>query len=169
MTARARESDDDVARSPSALATPAPVPVISFPDGDAGLRALLLHQKADGLFAGDIASTLAAVAALVGRGHTAREGMFRAELRRTTMALRGKIPGLSGNEQVMALLALALLVMPHGDPAPDGLASNVATLLEGISLTDLSETRTKVRAAMAMAPAGWDVSPLAQGLKRTFL
>jgi hypothetical protein len=45
---------------------------ISFTDDDSGLRALLLNQKADGLFSGDIASTLAAVAALVGRGHTAR-------------------------------------------------------------------------------------------------
>jgi hypothetical protein len=142
---------------------------ISFTDDDSGLRALLLNQKADGLFSGDIASTLAAVAALVGRGHTAREGLFRAELRRTTMTLRSKIPSLSGNEQTMALLAFALLVMPHGDPAPDGLASDIATKLDGISVSDLSETRAKVRAAMAMAPAGWDVSPLVQGIKRTFL
>jgi hypothetical protein len=95
--------------------------------------------------------------------------LFRAELRRTTMTLRSKIPSLFGNEQTMALLAFALLVMPHGDPAPDGLASDIATILEGISVADLSETRAKVRAAMAMAPAGWDVSPLAQGIKRTFL
>jgi hypothetical protein len=142
---------------------------ISFPDGDAGLRALLLQQKADGLFGGDIASTLAAVAALVGRGHTAREGLFRAELRRTMMTLRSKIPSLSGNEQAMALLALAMLVMPHGDPAPDGLAPDLATKLEGLSLADVTETLARVRAAMAIAPPGWDVSPLAQGIKRAFL
>ncbi len=166
----ASDNDFEVAAPARSIAmAAAPVPVISLPDGDAGLRALLLHQKADGLFGGDITSTLAAVAALVGHGHTAREGLFRAELRRTMMTLRSKIPSLSGNERAMALLALALLIMPHGDPAPDGLASDLATKLEGLSLSDLSETRTKVRAAMAMAPSGWDASPLAQGIKRTFL
>jgi Ca-activated chloride channel family protein len=167
------DEDLEVAESkvaaPKAAAAAAPQPMISFPNGDAGLRALLLHQKADGLFAGDIASTLAAIAALVGHGHTAREGLFRAELRRTMMTLRSKIPSLSGNEQTLALLALALLVVPHGDPAPDGLAANLAANLAGLSLTDLSETRTKVRAVLALAPPGWDVSPLAQGIKRTFL
>lgn len=161
------EAEERVRAAPAKAAEPPAT--ISFPDGDAGLRALLLHQKADGLFAGDIASTLAAVAALVGHGHTAREGLFRAELRRTMITLRSKIPSLSGNEQALALLALALLVMPHGDPAPDGLAADLATNLAGISLTDLSETRKKVRAVMAAAPPGWDVSPLAHGVKRTFL
>lgn len=156
------------ARAAPAAAAPAPLTIV-FTDDDAGLRALLLNQKADGLFAGDIASTLAAVAALVGRGHTAREGLFRAELRRTTMTLRSKLSSLSGNEQMMALLALALLVMPHGDPAPDDLTPELANTLNGISLSDLADARAKVRAAMALAPAGWDAPALADGVKRAFL
>ena len=129
----------------------------------------MLHQKADGFFGGDVASTLAAVAALVGRGHTAREGLFRAELRRTTMTLRAKLPGLSANERAMALLALALLVMPHGDPEPDGLPAEWATKLEGLSLADLPQAQAKVRAVMALVPSGWDSSPLALAIKRALL
>ena len=144
-------------------------PAVSLTNDDAGLRALLLQQKADGLFAGDFAITLVAVAALVGRGHTAREGLFRAELRRTTMTLRSKLASLSGNDRTMALLTLAILVMPHGDSAPEGLAAEMVAKLEGISLADLSETRAKIRAAMASAPSGWDASPLAAQIKKTFL
>lgn len=159
--------------APAAAAASAPAAQapagITFTADDAGLRALLLNQKADGFFSTDLASTLAAVAALVGRGHTAREGLFRAELRRTMMTLRSKSPSLSGNEQAWALLALALLVMPHGDPAPDGLGAEIVALLEGISLADLAETRAKIRAALALVPAGWDSSVLAQGIKRAFL
>lgn len=149
---------------------PAPAPQnTTFTNDDAGLRALMLHQKADGLFAGDIASTLAAVAALVSRGHTAREGLFRAELRRTTMTLRSKVSSLSGNEHVFALLALALLVMPHGDPAPEGLSGDIAAQLEGISLVDVADVRAKVRAALALLPAGWNASSLAGGIQRSLL
>ncbi len=149
---------------------PEPAPLgITFTDNDAGLRALMLNQKADGLFAGEIASTLAAVAALVSRGHTAREGLFRAELRRTMMTLRSKASGLSGNDKTMALLAWAMLVMPHGDPAPDDLPSDLAGALEGVSLTDLSATRAKIRTALALLPAGWDSPLLAGGIKRSFL
>lgn len=148
----------------------APLPLgLSFNDDDAGLRALMLNQKADGLFAGDIAGTLAAVAALVGRGHTSREGLFRAELRRTLMTLRSKIASLSGNDQIMARMTLALLLMPHGDPAPEGLAPEIASQLEGLSLADLPAARLKVRAALALAPAGWDSGLLAEGIKRSFL
>ncbi|MBK9262612.1 MAG: FHA domain-containing protein [Polyangiaceae bacterium] len=159
------------APSPPSAAKPASSSAgsLSFTNDDAGLRALLLHQKADGLFGGDIASTLAAVAALVGHGHTAREGLFRAELRRTTMTLRSKLPSLSGNEQLLARLALALLVMPHGDPAPEGLPAEMAAKLEGLSLSDLPEARAKVRSVLAIAPSGWDGSPLAMSIKQAFL
>jgi Ca-activated chloride channel homolog len=153
---------------PPPAASPAPLS-ITFTDDDAGLRALLLNQKADGLFGGDIAATLAAVAALVGRGHTAREGLFRAELRRTMQTLRGKIASLSGNEQILARVALAMLVMPHGDPAPDGLAPEIAASLDGLSLADLTTARAKVRAALGLAPAGWDGGMLAGAVKRAFL
>lgn len=149
---------------------PEPAPMsITFTDDDAGLRALMLNQKADGLFTSDIASTLAAVAALVGRGHTAREGLFRAELRRTMMTLRGKVSGLSGNDKTMALLAWAMLVMPHGDPAPDDLPSYLATALEGISLTDLSSAQSRIRSALTLLPSGWDAPPLAGGIRRSLL
>ncbi len=149
---------------------PEPAPQsVTFTDDDAGLRALMLNQKADGLFTSDIASTLAAVAALVGRGHTAREGLFRAELRRTMMTLRGKVSGLSGNDKTMALLAWAMLVMPHGDPAPDDLPSYLATALEGISLADLSAAQGRIRSALTLLPSGWDTPPLAGGIKRSLL
>lgn len=85
------------------------------------------------------------------------------------MTLRSKIPSLSGNEQMMARLALALLIMPHGDPAPDDLAPELAAKLDGISLADLPDARAKIRAAMAIAPAGWDAPMLADGVKRAFL
>jgi hypothetical protein len=129
----------------------------------------LLNQKADGLFGGDLAATLAAVAALVGRGHTSREGLFRAELRRTLMTLRGKIAGLSGNDQRLAQMTLALLLMPHGDPAPEGLAPEITAMLEGLSLADWPAARSKIRAALGFAPAGWDNDPLTAGIKRAFL
>lgn len=154
---------------PAAAAAPAVPLGISFNDDDAGLRALLLNQKADGLFGSDLAATLAAVAALVGRGHTSREGLFRAELRRTLMTLRSKIAGLSGNDQLLAHLTLALLLMPHGDPAPEGLAAEIAATLEGLSLADLPAARSKIRAALGLAPAGWDHDLLAAAIKRSFL
>lgn len=155
--------------APSPPASAAAPMAITFSDDDAGLRALLLNQKADGLFGSDLAATLAAIAALVGRGHTSREGLFRAELRRTLMTLRSKIASLSGNDQIMAKMTLALLLMPHGDPAPDGLAPEIATQLEGLSLADLPAARSKIRAALGLVPAGWDTDPLAAGIKRGFL
>ena len=78
-------------------------------DDEATLRALLLRQKADGLFDADLGATLAAVAVLVGRGQTPREGLFRAELRRTAATLRKLLgEGLSGDALLQAALALAL-------------------------------------------------------------
>lgn len=132
------------------------------------MRALLLHQKADGLFDGDLGATLAATAALVGLGHTAREGLFRAELRRTAATLRKNLPGLSGPARDFALLALALLTMPHGEDAPEGLAPQIAAALSGISLVDLPAARAKIASALAALP-GFPNASLAVEIKRVFL
>ena len=148
-------------------APPAAAPRLT--DDDAGLRALLLHQKADGLFDGDLAATLAAVAALVSRGHTAREGLFRAELRRTTVTLRGKSAGLSEKDKRLAVFALALLTMPHGDAAPGDLPPAIAAALAGISLGDQKGAADKVALALGHLPADWAVHPLAAEVKRVFL
>jgi len=140
----------------------------SLTNDEAGLRALLLHQKADGLFASDAGVTLVAIAALVGRGHTAREGLFRAELRRTTTTLKSKASSFSGHDKLFALLALALLTMPHGDDAPEGLPEAMARALEGISLADLPSAQAKISAAFAALP-GAPGAPLAAQIKRVFL
>lgn len=150
-------------------AAPAAPPSPALTADEAGLRALLLHQNADGLFGGDLGATLAAAAALVGHGHTAREGLFRAELRRTLVTLRGRAGSLSGNDRVIALLAVALLTMPHGDPAPEGLPAQIAAKLGDLSLQDLQGARVKIRAALAAAPAGWSSSTLAGEVQKVFL
>ncbi|MDI3281737.1 FHA domain-containing protein [Polyangium sp. 15x6] len=165
-------------RAPSPQRAPAPAAEMArsappaaprLSDDDAGLRALLLHQKADGLFDADLGATLAAVAALVRRGHTAREGLFRAELRRTTVTLRGKLAGLSSEDKLLALLALALLTMPHGDPAPGGLPAPIAAALAGISLADRPSATGKIGVALGHLPSGWAEKPLAAEVKRVFL
>ena len=89
-----------------------------FTDDEAGLRALLLQQGADGLFDGDVGTTLIAVAALVGRGHTARSGSFRAELRRTVQALKSRLGSLTGTDQALVALALAMLRIGSGEAQP---------------------------------------------------
>ncbi|TKC98504.1 VIT domain-containing protein [Polyangium fumosum] len=151
------------------MARSAPPAAPRLTNDDAGLRALLLHQKADGLFDADLGATLAAVAALVARGHTAREGLFRAELRRTTVTLRGKLGGMSAEDKHLALLALALLTMPHGDPAPEGLPAPIAASLTGLSLTDRPGAAAKIGAALGHLPSGWADKPLAAEVKRVFL
>src|SRR5262249_10184534 len=121
------------------VAAPAPMkartaaPPARFSDDEAGLRALLLEQHADGLFGGEgeLGATLAAVAALVSRGHTARAGSFRAELRRTVQALKSRLPSLSAEDLVLCALALAILQMPHGEPAPSELPPELAACLTG--------------------------------------
>ncbi|MDI1479469.1 VIT domain-containing protein [Polyangium sp. y55x31] len=158
------------APAPAAERVPAAPPAaVRLSDDDGGLRALLLHQKADGLFDGDLGATLAAVAALVGRGHTAREGLFRAELRRTTVTLRGKLAALSAEDKPLALFALALLTMPHGDPAPEGLPAPIAAALAGISLADRKGAAGKIHAALGHLPSDWASRPLAAEVKRVFL
>lgn len=156
-----------MARSePSAPAKPQ-MPALT--KDEAGLRALMLHQKADGLFDGDLAVTLVAVSALVGLGHTAREGLFRAELRRTASTLKGKLATLSGQDREFALLTLALLTMPHGDDAPEGLSPVLAGALLGISLSDLAEARSKIAVALRALPSGFAKATLANEIHRTFL
>jgi Ca-activated chloride channel family protein len=164
----ARAAARSAPSAPEAKAAPS-APSCSFTADEAGLRALFLHQNADGLFGGDLAATLAAVAALVGRGHTSREGLFRAELRRTLLTLRGRAGGLSGNDRLLALLAVALLTMAHGDPAPEGLPAQIADDLADLSLQDLQGARAKIRAALAAAPAGWSSSALASEVQKVFL
>ncbi|MDI1442933.1 VIT domain-containing protein [Polyangium sp. 6x1] len=165
---------------PPAFAAPPPPPGSAPPGGpppaaprlsadDGGLRALLLHQKADGLFDGDLGATLAAVAALVGRGHTAREGLFRAELRRTTVTLRAKLGAMSADDKRLALLVLALLTMPHGDSAPDGLPAPIAAALAGLSLADRPGAAGKIALALGHLPSDWAQKPLAAEVKRVFL
>ncbi|WP_410959810.1 hypothetical protein, partial [Salmonella sp. SAL4356] len=79
----------------------------------------------------------------------------RAELRRTTIALRGKLANTSGEEKLLVLLALALLTMPHGDDAPEGLPAEMAQKLSGLSLGDVAGARAKVGAALGLLPATW--------------
>jgi hypothetical protein len=156
-----------MARSAPSASTKPQIPALT--KDEAGLRALMLHQKADGLFDGDFAVTLVAVSALVGLGHTTREGLFRAELRRTASTLKGKLAGLSGQDREFALLTLALLTMPHGDDAPDGLSPVLANALLGISLSDLAEARTKIAVALRALPSGFAKATLANEIHRTFL
>lgn len=152
-----------------AAVRPSSPPGLSLSDNDAGLRALLLRQRVDGLFDGDLGVTLAAVAALVSRGHTAREGVFRAELRRTLHALRTKLLLVTGAERTWAALALALLVIPNGDPVPAELPTGVASLLAGFSLADLKAARLTVLKSLTRAPDGWAANPVAREIRRTFL
>jgi Ca-activated chloride channel family protein len=84
-------------------------------DNEGGLRSLLLRQGADGLFDGDLAVTLVVLAALVVRGHNAREGLFRAELKRTLTTLRKRLASLRGTELTLAEGCLELLGLPVGD------------------------------------------------------
>lgn len=76
----------------------------------AGLRSLVGRQGADGLWA-DLGATLMAVLALVSRGHTASQGSFRAELRKTAAALSNLVAGgaLTGTDGVLASEALRVL------------------------------------------------------------
>lgn len=144
----------------------------SFSDNEAGLRALLLEQGADGLFAGDWAVTLAAVAALVSRGHTAREGQFRAELRRTLQVVRQQLPGLSGAQRQAAALTLALLTVPHGEAAPAELVTSAASAVADASLHDLAALRAKTVAALAalQTEGATDLTtqPLAHAILQSF-
>ena len=144
----------------------------SFSDNEAGLRALLLEQGADGLFAGDWAVTLAAVAALVSRGHTAREGQFRAELRRTLQVVRQQLPGLSGGDRHAAALTLALLTVPHGEAAPAELVATAASAVADASLHDLAALRAKTVAALAAlqteGATNLTTQPLAHAILQSF-
>lgn len=143
-------------------------PTPTFPADDAAaLRALLLQQRADGTF-GDVGTTLAAVAALVSRGHTHREGDFRAELKRTLATLRGRIAGLQGDEAVWASLAVSLLVVAHGG-APEGLSGSLEAAVRGVSLGDARGLRAAVAAALAAAPGGWETHSLAAAVRVRFL
>ena len=137
-------------------------------DNESGLRALLLEQTADGLFEGGIGVTLAAVAALVSRGHTAREGLFRAELRRTLAALQaGEWPSAS-TERTWAELAIAMLTMPHGAEPPVGLSQELSEALAGAAILNLLDLRARIRRALLSAPAGWDSTSLGSELRAVF-
>ncbi|MCC6527355.1 MAG: VWA domain-containing protein [Polyangiaceae bacterium] len=133
-------------------------------DDDAGLRALVLHQRADGSFDGSVAATLLAVLGLVARGHTAREGLFRPELRRTLGWLRARAASALGDELAWLSLGVAALTMPHGEPAPAGLPAAAAAALEGAALGEGSALRAKLGAALAAVPPGWRSDAVASAL-----
>jgi len=136
-------------------------------DEGAALRGLLLDQRADGLF-GDVANTLAAVAALVSRGHTPREGGYRAELKRTLATLRARLPSLSGDEAVWARVAVALLTAPHG-AEPEGLAPALDVAARALATNEPNTLRARVIALLDLAPAGWDAAPRAAATRRALL
>lgn len=168
------EADDEVMAEATFDAMPAdaydapPAAKAAPPrDESAALRALLLEQGADGLF-GDIARTLAAVAALVSRGHTPREGDFRAELKRTLATLRARVDGLTGDEAVWARLSIALLTVPHG-AAPEGLDDARAQAACAVRLGDPNALRASVIALVDRAPTGWDADPRAAKVRAAFL
>lgn len=139
-----------------------------FTDDEAGLRALLLQQGAEGLFDGDVGTTLVAVAALVGRGHTARSGSFRAELRRTVQALKSRIGALTGAERSLVALGLAMLRIGSGEELPSELPVELGAILGGASLSDVPALRSALRSALDKAPA-WKRSSIAQAIEDAFL
>jgi Ca-activated chloride channel family protein len=156
--------------APAAAPAPAkaaPPPQPAYTDDEAGLRALLLSQGAGGLFAGDVGVTLAAVAALVTRGHTHREGGFRSELRRTLGALKGKLAA-GGDAGVHAALAAAILLIAAGEEPPAELPDPLKAALTGLSTSDLPAARQAVRAALLAAPASWRSHVLAGEIARVF-
>lgn len=129
-----------------------PMPRLS--NDEAGLRALFLEQRASGLFADDVATTLAAAAACVSLGHTARRGQFRAELRRASQVLREKVAETTGDTQILAALALALLTMPDGTAAPQELPAALAQLVGAINL-DEAGIAAHVKAVLAASSTSW--------------
>ncbi len=128
----------------------APPPTLT--NDEAGLRALILLQGADGIFGGDLAVTLAAVAALVARGHSHREGLFKAELKRTLASLRKLVGTTTGDDAGRAALAIALLTRPFGEALPDGLPSSVAAILSGFDAQEAEVAGPIVRSVLAAAP-----------------
>ncbi|MFO0629042.1 MAG: hypothetical protein U0325_25935 [Polyangiales bacterium] len=124
----AMEMEFERADTGAPMPAPPPAPTTAPDDDTAALRALMLSQRADGLF-GDVALTLASVAALVSRGHTHREGDFRAELKRTLATLRARGGGAGGGGAVAARRHRA----PHGAPRRDarGLDPSLDALARG--------------------------------------
>jgi hypothetical protein len=127
----------------------------------------MLSQGAGEEPAGDVGATLAAVAALVTRGHTHREGGFRAELRRTLGALKGKLSG-AGDPPVHAALAAAILAVAAGEEPPAELPAPLLAALAGLSTSDLPAARKAVRAALLAAPPSWKSHALAGEIARVF-
>jgi hypothetical protein len=131
-----------------------PIVAPKLTDDEAGLRAIMLLQDVDGRFEASVEVTLVAVAAAVIHGHTAREGAFRSELRRTTGWLRANLVMLSEPEKTLAALALSLLTVPHGEPAHPSLAAELVARLGALSLTDLGAVRASVMAVLDQVLAG---------------
>ncbi len=120
------------------------------PVTESELRNLLLEQGADGLFGGSYAQTLVVVAALTMRGHTARSGSFRAEMRRTAQTLASRVMTLSGNDLVFAATALAILRATDGNSADlSALPREVAVPLTAIALCDSQATMDAIRTTIA--------------------
>lgn len=116
-----------------------------FTDDMAGLRHLVLLQGASGLWA-DCGATLMAVLALVGRGHTARQGDFRGELRKTEIALAKLMAqnGLPADQMLLVCAALAILRRADGVPAPD-VDAQIDAQLDRINIQDIPDRRSRVR------------------------
>ncbi len=154
--------------APVRTAPAAAAAVGNFRDDEAGLRALLLEQRADGLFGGELAATVLALAALVSRGHSARAGSFRAELRRTGQTLQARIHTAQEDDKLLCALGLALLRMPHKEPAPAELPQAYAAVLQGHSFDDLPALSAAVQKCIAQAPTGWWQTSLAQRIQQGF-
>jgi hypothetical protein len=150
------------AAAPVAAAPGVPV-TAPLTDNEAGLRALLLRQKADGLF-GDLAATLAAIAALTSRGHTAREGLFRGELRRALATLRARLATETGDARLYAALGIALLTLQ----APPELPPEIAAHLASATVADVPALRRAVRSSLAAVPDGWRGSSVGAEIARVF-
>lgn len=116
-----------------------------------------------------MAATVLAIAALVSRGHTARAGSFRAELRRTAQTLASRLATVTGDERAQCALALALLRVAHGEAAPPELDAELAKILDGQSLTELPQLAAAIRNLLGRTPATWWVSPLARAIGSAFL
>jgi hypothetical protein len=149
---------------------PAPPPAAPrFTDDEAGLRRLLLEQGADGIFGGELAATVLSLAVLCSRGHTARAGSFRAELRRTSQALKSRLSASSGDDRLLCAVGLGLLLMPHGEAAPTELPADLAALLSGKSPSDPPALRSAVEQLIGkLRPELWQ-SALCKAIRDAFL
>lgn len=138
------------------------------PDFDMTFRSLMLRQGADGLFGGSYTLTAILIGALAMKGHTARAGSFRAEVRRAAQALRSGLSNLRGDDHTVTSLALAILQQIDGGtpvPLPPNLSTHVAQVTNG----DPQAARQAIRAAFAEVRGLLAGSVEAQGLYQNLI